>query len=115
VTEPAQDKFQISIFVPHGDTAMSPSPDPSVEHHSLGWMPGLGRVATVGAVEVQEQWGRTIDTLLKLSSTVADRSKEWSIDEIEVGLTLSAKGELLFIAEAGAEASIKFMLKRKGT
>ena len=33
--------------------------------------------------------------------------------EIEVGMTLSAKGELLFIAEAGAEASIKFVLKKK--
>ena len=68
----------------------------------------------MGATEVQEQWGKTVDTLMKMSSTIAARSKEWSIEEIEVGLTLSAKGELLFIAEAGAEASIKFTLKRKG-
>ncbi|WP_336959164.1 hypothetical protein [Sphingobium aquiterrae] len=115
MTEAAPDEFEISIFVPEGDTAPMLPPDPSVEHHSMrDWVPGLGRVARVGAAEVQEQWGRTVDTLMKLSSTIAARSKEWSIEEIEVGLTLSAKGELLFIAEAGAEASIKFTLKRKG-
>lgn len=115
MTEPTQDEFEISIFVPEGGAAVPLPPDPSVEHHSVrDWVPGLGRVAKVGAGQVQEQWGRTVDTLMKLSSTVAARSKEWSIEEIEVGLTLSAKGELLFIAEAGAEASIKFKLTRKG-
>lgn len=74
---------------------------------------GAKRVTRVGAVEIQAQWVRTVDALMKLSSTIANRSKEWTIDEIEVGLTLSAKGELLFIAEAGAEASIKFTLKRR--
>jgi hypothetical protein len=114
MTEPTQDEFEISIFVPEEGTAVPLPPDPSVEHHSMrDWVPGLGRVAKVGAGQVQEQWTRTVDTLMKLSSTTAARSKEWSIEEIEVGLTLSAKGELLFIAEAGAEASIKFKLTRK--
>lgn len=113
MTEPTQEEFEISIFVPDGDTGSPFPPDPSVEHHSMrDWAPGLGRVAKVGAGQVQEQWTRTVDTLMNLSSTVAARSKEWSIEEIEVGLTLSAKGELLFIAEAGAEASIKFKLTR---
>ena len=115
MTEPAQDEFEISIFVPEEGTAVPLPPDPSVEHHSMrDWVPGLGRVAKVRAGQVQEQWTRTVDTLMKLSSTTAARAKEWSIEEIEVGLTLSAKGELLFIAEAGAEASIKFKLTRKG-
>lgn len=115
MTESAQDEFEISIFIPEGDTAVPLPPDPSVEHHSMrDWVPGFGRVAKVGARQVQEQWTRTVDTLMKLSSTAAACSKEWSIQEIEVGLTLSAKGELLFIAEAGAEASIKFKLTRKG-
>lgn len=114
MTEPTQDDFKISIFVPEGDTAVQMPRDPSVEHHSMrDWVPSLGRVAKVGAEQVQEQWIRTVDTLMKSSSTVAARSKEWSIEEIEVGLTLSAKGELLFVAEAGAEASIKFKLTRK--
>lgn len=115
MTEPTQDEFEISIFVPEGDTAAPPLVDPSVDHHSIrDWASGLGRVAKVGAGQVQEQWTRTIDTLMQLSSTAAAHSKEWSIEEIEVGLTLSAKGELLFIAEAGAEASIKLKLTRKG-
>lgn len=114
MTEPTQDEFEILIFVPQGDTTTPLPPDPSVEHHAMrDWVQGFGRVAKVGAEQVQEQWGRTVDTLMKLSSNVAARSKEWSIEEIEVGLTLSAKGELLFIAEAGAEASIKFKLTRK--
>ena len=114
MTEQVPDAFEISIFVPEGDTAVALPPDPSVVHHALpSWVP-FGRVARVGAAELQEQWGKTVDTLMKLSSTIAARSKEWAIEEIEVGLTLSAKGELLFIAEAGAEASIKFTLKRKG-
>lgn len=114
MTEPKQDEFEISIFVPEGDTTVPLPPDPSVEHHSMrDWVPGFGPVAKVGAGQVQEQWTRTVDTLMTLSSTIAARSKEWSIEELEVGLTLSAKGELLFIAEAGAEASIKFKLTRK--
>lgn len=114
MTEEAQDNWDISIFVPDAEIAVLPD-DPAVENHSLrGLIPGLNRVVKVGAEEVQEQWSRTVDTLMRLSSTVADRSKDWSIEEIEVGLTLSAKGELLFIAEAGAEASIKFVLKKKG-
>lgn len=115
MTDHKQDEFEISIFVPNGDTAAPQPPDPSVEHHAIpDWMPGIGRVAKVNAGQVQEQWTRTVDTLMKLSSTVATHSREWSIEEIEVGLTLSAKGELLFIAEVGAEASIKFKLTRKG-
>ena len=93
MAEPALDGFEISIFVPEGDTATLRPLDPSVEHHSFGdLIPRMGRVAKVGAAEVQEQWGRTVDTLMKLSSTVAARSTGWSIEEIEVGLTLSAKG-----------------------
>lgn len=114
MTGPTPDEFEISIFVPESDTTAPLPADPSVEHHSTrSWVSGLGRVAKVGAGQVQEQWTRTVDTLMQLSSAAAARSKEWSIEEIEVGLTLSAKGELLFIAEAGAEASIKFKLTRK--
>lgn len=114
MTGPTQDEFEISIFVPQGETAAPRPADPSVEHHSISnWIPGLGRVTKVGAGQIQEQWTRTVDTLMQLASTAAGRSKEWSIEEIEVGLTLSAKGELLFIAEAGAEASIKLKLTRK--
>ena len=114
MTRTTQDEFKISIFVPEGETAAPRQADESVEHHSISkFVPGFGRVAKVGAGQIQEQWARTVDTLMQLSSAAAARSKEWSIEEIEIGLTLSAKGELLFIAGAGAEASIKLKLARK--
>ncbi len=110
----AQDDWEFSIFVPEGEHAVEVPLNDAAEEHSLrDLIPGINRVRRVAAAEVQEQWERTVDTLMRLSSTVANRSKEWTIEEIEVGLTLSAKGELLFIAEAGAEASIKFTLKRR--
>jgi len=114
MNDPTHDEFAISIFVPGPEPDSHRPADPSVVHHSLRrFVPGLSRVATVGAGLVQEQWTRTIETLMQLSSAAAAHSTEWSVEEIEVGLTLSAKGELLFIAEAGAEASIKFKLTRK--
>ncbi len=108
------DDWAISIFVSDGDAAESLPQDPAVRHDSSmhGFL-GFKKVVKVGAAEVQQQWTRTVDTLMKLSSTIADHAADWTIDEIEVGMTLSAKGELLFIAEAGAEASIKFVLKKK--
>lgn len=109
-----QDDWTISIFLPEGEPALDKPLDDAAEEHSLrDLVPRFERVTRVGAAEIQEQWERTVDTLMRLSSTIANRSKEWTIEEIEVGLTLSAKGELLFIAEAGAEASIKFILKRR--
>jgi hypothetical protein len=111
--EPRED-WELSIFVPEHTTAVEVPPDDAVGEHTLrDLLSGAKRVTRVGAAEVQAQWERTVDALMKLSSSIADRSKEWTIEEIEVGLTLSAKGELLFIAEAGAEASIKFTLKRR--
>lgn len=110
----SREDWKLSIFVPEDKTAVEVLPDDAVSEHSLrDLLSGAKRVTRVGAAEVQAQWERTVDTLMKLSSTIADRSKEWTIEQIEVGLTLSAKGELLFIAEAGAEASINLTLKRR--
>ena len=114
MTNEQREDWELSIFVPENTTAIEVSPEDAVGEHSLrDLLSGAKRVTRVGAAEVQAQWKRTVGTLMKLSSTIADSSKEWTIEEIEVGLTLSAKGELLFIAEAGAEASIKFTLKRR--
>lgn len=116
MTGPNED-WTISIFVPETEAATVTLPDPSVETHSLKelkeFFSGSARIQSVDARQVQPQWANTIDRLMKLTSSVSNLAKEWTIEEIEVGLTLSAKGELLFIAEAGAEASIKFKLTRK--
>lgn len=102
--------WEISIFVP--DDAAPPQPgDPNVEDHGLVEWFHPRRVEKVSA-DVMAQWEATIDRLIALSSTVGKKAKDWAADEITVGFTLSAKGELLFIAEAGASASISVKLKR---
>jgi hypothetical protein len=114
MTNESRQDWEISIFVPEDKTAVEVPPDDAVEEHMLrDLLPGAKRVTRVGATEVKAQWERTVDTLMKLSSAIAHRSNEWTIEEIKIGLTLSAKGELLFIAEAGAEASINLTLKRR--
>ena len=106
--------LEISIFVPESLPAAPILPLDQAEQHSLGSIAGtIRRVSTVSLETVQAQWNGTIETLVGLTSTIAAKAKDWDIDEVEVGLTLSAKGELLFIAEAGAEASIKITLKPK--
>jgi hypothetical protein len=108
-------EWTISILVPAVVPVATDLPPDEAENHSFNIASAFRRVTTVDAQTVQDQWNRTIDGLMKLSSTVAQKSQEWEIEEMEVGLTLSAKGELLFIAEAGAEASIKFTLRRKAS
>lgn len=105
---------EILIYVPEAAPAPPLLPPDESESHSLRLMgAAIRRVVAVRAEDVRDQWNRTLDTVMGLSAAIAQRSSQWEIEEIEVGLTLSAKGELLFIAEAGAEASIKFTLKPK--
>lgn len=110
-----EDGWILSIYVPDVGDAAEPLPDdPAVQKHALSdYLPSFGRVEKVPARSVEAQWGETLNTLMKLTTAATEKSDTWVIDEIEAGLTLSAKGELLFIAEAGAEASIKFTLKRR--
>jgi hypothetical protein len=106
---------KLMIYVPATVRAEAALPDDEAETHALRATIGdaIGKVSTVRVDDVQDQWNSTLDTLINLSSDIATRAEAWKIEEIEVGLTLSAKGELLFIAEAGAEASIKITLKPK--
>lgn len=109
------DNWTISIFVPGGASPPPAGPpDPSVKDHALPWIPGVARIEKVGD-KIFEQWESTIQRVMRMSSAIGNQESDWLAEEIEVGFTLSAKGELLFIAEAGAEASIKVKLKRKPT
>lgn len=108
------DAWSISLLVP---ASGAPTPgtheDPVVDHALRDYIPGLRQVVRIDGRRVQDQWDRTVNTLLRLGDSIGSAAQDWEIGEIEVGLTLSAKGELLFIAEAGAEASVKFVLKKK--
>lgn len=104
--------WTISIFVPGGaSTSSVGSPDPSTEDHARPWIPGAARIEKISD-RIFEQWDATIQRVMQMSSAIGGQEKNWSADEIQVGFTLSAKGELLFIAEAGAQASITVKLKR---
>lgn len=105
---------EILIFVPGSTPDSQILPPDEASPHSLGSIASaFRRVVSIKPEDVREQWDRTLDTIMGLSSAIAKRSGDWKIEEMEVGLTLSAKGELLFIAEASAEASIKVTLKPK--
>lgn len=70
-------------------------------------------VEKVDSDHMAADWKRKLDGVVDVAtSAAATKDKAWHIDEIEIGLTLSAKGELMFIAEAGIEASVKVTLKR---
>jgi Trypsin-co-occurring domain 1 len=70
-------------------------------------------VKKVDPKDMAANWQAKLAQVLDMAADVAaKKDKGWHIDEIEIGLTLSAKGELLFIAEAGAEASVKVTLKK---
>jgi len=112
MTNKDKENLEISIFVP-GDTgdSMPQEDDSAVVNHGLELFGG-SRVKRVNAT-IMSQWEGTINRLMEMSTLIGSTAKDWTADEIEVGFTLSAKGELLFIAEAGAEASITVKLKRK--
>jgi len=103
---PVQDEWRLQILVP----ASSDSGD-----KGFG---GLldSREIEVPASEVRAQWHETIDGLMSLASEwSAGQSDGWHVEEVKVGMTLSAKGHLLFIAEAGAAASVEIKLTKAGS
>lgn len=112
--------WELSLFVPgaepefHDDVEIDPGPN--AKQHSLPSIGGLfrGREVNIEAASVQSQWAKTINGLLEAASGwAASESGPWRVEEVTVGLTLSGKGKLLFLAEAAAEGSIQVKLTRK--
>jgi len=69
----------------------------------------------VPANQVRAQWKQTIDGLMSFASDwSAGQADGWHVAELKIGMTISAKGQLLFIAEAGATASVEIRLTRGG-
>lgn len=109
--------YEISILVPQAPAGAAPptpagtgAPD-AIENHAL-W-PWGRRVETVDLSNVEAQWSRTIGALMRLASSAGDHARGWGVEEISVALTLSASGELLFIAEAGVSGTVTVTLKRR--
>jgi len=111
------DEWNVQIFVPG-----EPGPSiPSMREYRSG-APHAGppsfrgraqRVVDASVDSLRESWQETVQKLVEIGNSIDDNSSAWGVSEIEVGLTLSATGQLLFIAEAGAEASVKITLTRR--
>jgi hypothetical protein len=64
--------------------------------------------------EVQKDWKVVINQTVELVSQNVDSApKGYQMDEIEVSLGFSAKGQLAFIAEAGMEAAVRIVFRRQ--
>lgn len=88
--------------------------EPSVKSQSL-WSPSeaLFEIKPVDQDAMEADWKEKLGRIVDIATSAAQtQDKAWHIDEIEIGLTLSAEGKLLFIAKAGAEASVKVTLKK---
>ena len=74
-----------------------------------------GKEVEVPAATVTSQWSETISGLMATVNGWEDvAAGRWQVEEVNVGLTLSAEGKLLFIASAGIEGSIQVKLTRTG-
>lgn len=111
-------KWTIDVIAPKAradDHAEESVADASGVRHSGGsalsrWW-GDNEILPIDGDALQAEWDKTMSSVLSLANSAGSKLGSWKIDEISVGLTLSAKGKLLFIAEAGAQASFTVKLK----
>lgn len=108
--------WTVQILAPRDSERSFRSPDDGgdVERHSA---PGASRraeqVVEASVESLKENWNETVQKLTEIGAGLDSGSSGWGVSQIEVGLTLSATGKLLFIAEASAEASVKITLTRR--
>jgi hypothetical protein len=88
--------------------------DPSVDTHSKPWTVEnhFGVEKSLDPAAMKADWQEKLAGIIDMASAAAEKKKGWQIEEIEIGMAVSAEGKLLFIAKAGFEASVKVMLKR---
>lgn len=72
--------------------------------------------------DLADQWGSMVSSLKWMANKFDDpesptpqsgKLNNWSIDEIDIGMAISAGGKLAFIVEGSMEASVHFVLRRK--
>jgi hypothetical protein len=116
VTQPAKD-WTLTLLVPitKADEDEDVRPGPQTELHArgmVGWLFGAEE-KPVESSAVKQQWADTISGIVAtVGEWSAAQSNQWKIEEVTFGLTLSAKGKLMFIAEASAKGSVQVKLKR---
>jgi hypothetical protein len=119
--QPSKD-WTLTLFVPSAkaddDEGVRPGPQTelhSAEMHAKGmisWLFGAEE-KPVESSTVKQQWADTISGIVAtVGEWSAAQSDKWQIEEVTFGLTLSAKGKLMFIAEASAQGNVQVKLKR---
>ena len=109
----ATDDWTVQILAP-GLPEDTVGPREGVDEYTLsGPLRQGGRVVEASVDAIKANWQTTIQKLAEIGDGIDDDAAGWGVSQIEVGLTLSATGQLLFIAEASAEASVKITLTRR--
>ena len=77
---------------------------------------GLGERASGVVIrsldELKDEWGQMMERLNSLvAATAVSATDSFAVDSLEFSLGFSAKGKLVFLAEAGVEATVKLVFK----
>ena len=106
----AKDDWTVQILAPDLPDPSAAFREDSGRYSLSGPLRQGGRVVDASVDAIKANWQETIQKLAEIGDGIDDDSAGWGVSQIEVGLTLSAKGQLLFIAEGSAEASVKITL-----
>jgi len=98
---------QVVLFQ-RGNTPLQPG---EVQLHGLKEF--ASRLFGRSIKDVKTDWEKVSKQVAEMiSSTVTQAPKGFSLDEVTISLGFSAQGKLVFIAEAGVEASVEIKFKR---
>lgn len=66
-------------------------------------------------IQVTEDWKIVSKQVMQMISSTEEENEAdgYGLDEVSISLGFNAKGQLAFVAEAGVEASVSFVFKRK--
>jgi hypothetical protein len=87
----------------------APTPGGATEH---GWFNRDDKLLARRIDEVEADLERVSDQLTRLLVRLPHQQAGFDLDEVTVSLGFSAQGRVVFIAEAGIEASLQFTFKR---
>src|SRR5881396_1991813 len=98
---------QVVLFQ-RGNTPLQPG---EVQLHGLTEF--ASRLFGRSIKDVKTDWEKVSKQVAEMiSSTVMQAPQGFSLDEVTISLGFSAQGKLVFIAEAGVEASVEIKFKR---
>jgi len=111
------ENYKISILVPpdaQSDSFRSQRTDDAVKHHGIkDTLSSFWTRQEVDIESVRDQWEDTIKSLFIMTDSARGLQSGWVLDEVAISMSISAKGELSFIASAGLSGTVTIKLKRE--